>query len=45
MIVDGAYEYVVSETKLAFFAAADSCAPRVNVVQSVWSKKNELKYC
>ena len=36
--VDGNYEYVVSENKLAFVAVADDCAPRVAAMQGVWSK-------
>jgi hypothetical protein len=37
--VDGVYEFVVSDKKLAFVAVADECAPRVIVLQGVWSKK------
>ena len=37
--VDGVYEFVVSEKKLTFVAVADKCAPRLLVLQGVWSKK------
>jgi hypothetical protein len=37
--VDGTYQFVVSDTKLAFVAVADACAPRQLVLQGVWSKR------
>lgn len=37
--VDGVYEFVVSENKLAFVAVADECAPRRLAMQGVWSRK------
>ena len=37
--VDGVYEFVVSEKKLAIVAISDECTPRMFALQGVWSRK------
>ena len=37
--VDGEYEYVVTDKKLAFIAVDDECGPRLKALQGVWTKK------
>ncbi len=37
--VDGVYQYVVSDEKLAFIVVTDACAPRQLVLQGVWTKR------
>ena len=37
--VDGVYEFVVCEKKLALVAVADKCTPRLLAMQGVWNRK------
>lgn len=35
----GTYEFVVTETKLAYVAFEDECTPRMAALQGIWDKK------